>query len=104
MRVGVGVGVLPPVGGLFPLFPVLFPLLAVLFPLFPLFPALLPALAPLRLVLIALGVGVGVALLELGEVTIGGGGKPGAIVNSSKLRAPRLFCELLKLRVTVLLP
>ena len=54
--------------------------------------------------MVLLVVGTGVVVLELGELPIGGGGKPGVTVNSSRLRAFPLPCELLKLMVMVLLP
>jgi hypothetical protein len=88
----------------------LLPFAAVVFPLLPaLLPALkvlLPALTVLLSVLAMamLVLGVGVAFAELDELVIGGGGKPGVTVNSSRLRAFPLPCEPLKLMVMVLLP
>jgi len=61
---------------------------------------MLLAIVLLAMVLLVLGV----VVPELGKLPMGGGGKPGVTVNSSRLRAFPLPCELLKLMVMVLLP
>ena len=108
---GVAVGVLVPGVGL-PLFPVVVPPFAVVVPLFPVVaPPLKVVMSELKVIvsglvalLLVLGVALGVGLDELDELAMGGGGKPGVTVNSSKLSEFWLFCELLKLMVMVLLP
>ena len=106
---GVADGVLVPGVGL-PLFPVVVPPFAVMALLFPVVvPPLKVVVSGMKVIVpelgaLLLGVALGVGLPELDELAMGGGGKPGVTVNSSRLRGFWLFCELLKLMVMVLLP